>query len=100
MLGELPIGEADEKLAIVISTLSFFTVALDFVLGILRNGGDFAILDTVLRVAVDTIKSAAEEDAAIMKGFECPGECSLKIRVVFLFPNPFMLIGLWLRLKT
>ena len=83
---DLAMGEVGEKLAIVFSTLNFFTVASAFVLRILRNGGDFAILVTVLRLGVDTIKSAAEEDAAIMKGFECPGECSL--------------IGLWLRLQT
>ena len=97
---ELAIGEVGEKLAIVFSTMSFFTVVSAFVLRILRNWGDFAIMDTVLRVDVDTIKSAADEDAAIMKGFVCLGECSLEIRVVFLFPNSFMLIGLWLRLKT
>ena len=86
-------------LAIVCSTMSFSTIASACILRILRSGGDFAMLDTVLLEGVDTIKFAAEEEAAMMKGFECPGEWSLKIRFVFFFSSSLMLTGLWLKLK-
>ena len=61
--------------------------------------GDFALVDTVLLEGVDTKKSAADEDAAMIKGFECPGACSLKIRVDLFFSSSLMLTGLWLMLK-
>ena len=85
-------------LATVCSIMSFFTVASACVLRVLRSGVDFAMVDTVLLEGVDIMKSAAEEDAAMMKGFECPGECSSKIRVVF-FSSSLMLTGLRLKLK-
>ena len=72
-----------DRFAMAFSTLSFFTVASALDLRMLRSGGDVAIVETVLRLGVESIKSAAEEDVAIMKGFACPGECSLNIRVVF-----------------
>ena len=31
------------------------------------------MVDTLLLEGVDIMKSAAEEDAAMIKGFECPG---------------------------
>ena len=62
----------------------------------LRSGGDFAIVDTVLLLGVESIKSAAEEDVAIMKGFVCPGDRSLNMRVGDFLFNPSMLIGLCL----
>ena len=60
--------------------------------------GDFAMVDTVLLEGVDIMKSAAEEDAAMIKGFECPGECSLKTRVVFFVSSSLMLTGLKLKI--
>ena len=70
-------------LATVFSVMSFFTVDSAFVLRVILSGGDFAMVDIVLLEGVDIMKSAAEEDAAMIRGFECPGECSFKIRVVF-----------------
>ena len=61
-----------------------------------RSGGDFAIVNTVLLLGVESIKSAAEEDVAIIKGFVCPGDRSLNMRVVVFLVNSSMLIGLWL----
>ena len=81
-------------LAIACSTMSIFTVASACVLRMLCSGGDFAIVETVLVEGVDIMISAAEEDAAIIKGFECPGECSWKIRVVFFLCSSLMLSGL------
>ena len=89
------VGVSD-MLAMAFSTLSFFTVASALDLRGLRSGGDFAIVDTVLLLSVESIKSAAEEDGAIMKGFVCPGDGSLNMRVVDFLFNSSMLIGLWL----
>ena len=87
-------------LAIACSTISFFTVASACALRMLRSGGVFAIVETVLIEDLVIMKFAAEEDAAMIKGFECPGEYSRKIRVVFLRCSSLRLTGLWLMLKV
>ena len=84
-------------LAMAFSTLSCLTVASALDLRMLRSGGDFAIVATVLLLGVESIKSAAELDVAIMNGFACPGDRSLNIRVVAFLSNSSMLTGLWLR---
>ena len=77
--GELSIGRVDARLAVVFLTWSFLTVASASVLRMLRSGGDLAIVETVLLVGVEIMKSTAEGDAAIIKGLECPGECSVNL---------------------
>ena len=90
------VGES-EMLAMAFSTLSFLTVASALDLRILRSGGDFAIVATVLLLGVESIKSAAELDVANTNGFACPGDRSLNIRVVDFLSISSMLTGLWLR---
>ena len=89
------VGVSD-MFAMAFSTLSFFTVASALDLRRLCSGGDFAIVDTVLLLCVESIKSAAEENVAIMMGSVCPGDRSLNMRVVDFLFNSSMLIGHWL----
>ena len=49
----------------------------------LRSSVDLAISDKVLLVGVDDMKSAAEDEAAIINGLAYPGERARNIRVVF-----------------
>ena len=69
------------RLATACSTSSFFTAASACVLRMLRSGGDLVIVDTVLLVGVVDMKSAAENEAAMIKTFVCPGDCVRNIRL-------------------
>ena len=89
----------NEMLAMAFSTFSFFTVVSALDLRILRIGGDFAIVDTVLRLGV-SMKSAADHDVAIMNGFVCPGDRSLNTRAVGFLLSSLKLTGLWLSWKA
>ena len=84
------------RLVIVFLTWSFLTIASACVLRMLRSRSDLAFVDTVLLVGVVDMKSAAEDEGAMMNGFVCPGESARNIRVVFLLRSSFRLIGLWL----
>ena len=89
----------NEIFAMAFSTFSFLTVgsALDF--RMFRKGGDLAIVDTVLRLGV-SMKSAADDDVAIMIGFVCPGDRSLNTRVVGFLLSSLKLTWFWLSWKA
>ena len=53
-------------LAIVCSSISFFTIASACDFRMLLSGGDLAMVETVLLEGVVIMKSAAEEDAAML----------------------------------
>ena len=86
-------------LAMAFSTFSFLTVASALDLRILRIGGDLAIVDTVLRLGV-SMKSAADDDVAIINGFACPGDRSWNTHAVGFLLSSLMLTGLWLVWKA
>ena len=89
----------NEIFAMAFSTFSFLTVgsALDF--RMFRKGGDLAIVDTVLRLGV-SMKSAADDDVAIMNGFVCPGDRSLNTRFVGFLLSSLKLTWFWLSWKA
>ena len=89
----------NEMLAMAFSTFSFLTVASALDFQMFRIGRDFAIVDTVLRLGV-SLKSAADDDVAIINGFVCPGDRSLNTRVVGFLPSSLKLTGFWLSWKA
>ena len=66
-------GDGD-SCASVLSMCSFLTVDFAFVLQMLRSSGDLAISVTVLLVGLVDIKSVADDEAAMMRGFVVAGE--------------------------
>ena len=89
----------NEMLAMAFSTFSFLTVASALDFRMFCIGGDFAIVDTVLRLGV-SMKSAADDDVAIINGFVCPGDRSLNTRVVGFLLSLLKLTGFWLSWKA